>query len=72
MRSHAWVTVLLIASAGLWNVYAGSNDSEGVKLVTTGLVEKVDAKHMTFQFKFYLDQPRAIWRNTYGRIPRCA
>jgi len=73
MRPHAWVVVLLIAAGGLWNVYAASDDSEGVKLVTTGLVEKVDAKHKTFEFKFYLDQPRVTVRqNPYpgGRMGR--
>jgi hypothetical protein len=32
-----------------------ADDSDAIKLVTTGQVEKVDAKHKTFQFKFYLD-----------------
>jgi hypothetical protein len=41
-----WLTLVLAA---------GADDSDFVKLVTTGLVEKVDGKHNSFQFKFYLD-----------------
>jgi hypothetical protein len=73
MRLHSWLVVLLVVASGLWNVDAASDDSEGVKLVTTGLVEKVDAKHKTFEFKFYLDQPRVTVRqNPYpgGRMGR--
>src|SRR5215470_7520765 len=34
-----------------------ANDSDNIKLVTTGQITSVDAKHNTFQFKFRLDQP---------------
>jgi hypothetical protein len=42
---------------------AAADDSDFVKLVTTGQVEKVDARHNTFQFKFYLD-PSEVPRRT--------
>jgi hypothetical protein len=38
------------------------NDAENIKLVTTGQVSNVDAKHKTFQFKFRLDQPSGFNR----------
>jgi hypothetical protein len=54
---------LLIGLCGLfifcgWIANVVADDFESVKLVTTGRVEKVDAKHKTFQFKFNLDQPQ--------------
>lgn len=34
---------------------AAAEDTDSVKLVTTGRIEKVDTKHKTFQFKFTMD-----------------
>jgi hypothetical protein len=47
---------------------AAADDSDSVKLVTTGQVEKVDAKRKTFQFKFYLD-PSEIARRPVQQAP---
>jgi hypothetical protein len=49
---QGWLFVLAFALAGM------PNDVEGVKLVTTGEVRKIDAKNQTFQFKFRLDEPQ--------------
>jgi len=58
---------LFISICGLfiffgWIGALAGDDSDSVKLVTTGRIEKVDTKHKTFQFKFNLDQPQ------FGRV----
>ena len=54
MKRLATCTVFCVAWLILVRI-AAADDSDFVKLVTTGQVEKVDAKHKTFQFKFFLD-----------------
>src|SRR5215468_5640558 len=56
-RSGLWIVFLI--AIGLRSAYGAPNDGEAnVKLVTTGQIQKVDAKNKTFQFKFRLDQPQ--------------
>jgi len=52
-----WIICLIAIS--LRSVYGAPNDDDAnVKLVTTGQIQKVDAKNKVFQFKFRLDQPQ--------------
>jgi hypothetical protein len=67
MRYARWLlTVTLI-----WPVAALlANDADSVKLVTTGQITGIDAKHQTFQFKFRLDQPPQYARPVGQPYPR--
>jgi len=41
---------------------ADADESDSVKLVTTGRIEKIDTKHKTFQFKFTMDPGQGVRR----------
>ena len=67
MKKLATYTVLSL----LWLIpgpIKAADDTDSIKLVTTGQVEKVDTKHKTFQFKFYLD-PSQTTRRTPQNSP---
>ncbi|HEY2382851.1 MAG TPA: hypothetical protein VGK48_16875 [Terriglobia bacterium] len=44
---------ITLSLAEIWTIAA--DDTDSIKLVTTGRVEKIDTKHKTFQFKFTMD-----------------
>jgi hypothetical protein len=49
---HAWLLALILISPCAFS----ANDSDNIKLVTTGQIKSIDTKHKTFQFLFRLDE----------------
>jgi hypothetical protein len=48
---YAWLLAFVFSSP----IFTSANDTDNIKLVTTGQIKSIDTKHKTFQFIFRLD-----------------